>query len=233
MRARKEWLEWFRVDRDLPEHPKTLELARASGCSREEAVGRIVCFWAWVARHFPRGLMTESDMQSARDLGLGVDALIGAAFIERSNGDGWRIRNWHDFNGKALRERARKRRGDSSVLPRKPPTNSEPTGRDGTETVRNERKPPRGERRTAPLRVLPNLEITEKDEADMVARFGLSAHTVSILAERVRLEAPARGYKNGRSALINWCKIEIERNGTAPNPRAAIEEFIAGGNDAT
>lgn len=54
-RARKQWLEWFRVDRDVFEHPKTLQLAAACGWSPELAVGHLMRMWSWVARYAPAG----------------------------------------------------------------------------------------------------------------------------------------------------------------------------------
>jgi hypothetical protein len=142
MRARKEWLEWFRVDRDLPDHPKIHALAQAAGCSVDEAIGRLIRFWSWVARYAPLGTFTEAEAGAARSRGLGVDDLIASAFIERANSDSWRVRNWQAFNGKAIRERARKRRGDSAESLRKPPAISEPTVRYGTDTVKTESQHP-------------------------------------------------------------------------------------------
>lgn len=66
MRARKEWLEWFRVDRDVVEHTKTYDLAAQGGWSTDKALGRLIRLWAWVAKHAADGKLT-------RAISLGLD----------------------------------------------------------------------------------------------------------------------------------------------------------------
>lgn len=217
MRARKEWLEWFRVDRDLPTHPKILRLAQAAGWSRHEAIGRLVEFWAWVARYAPYGTFTEAEAGAARSLGLPVDDLIASAFIERANSDSWRVRNWYDFNGKAIRERARKRRGDSEEKTSLPPTFSGPTGRDGTGRDDTERRsledsPPRATP-AAPKGatfIRPTLaEVTAYCRERALAGFP------AVKPQAWLDHYTANGWKVGKNAMKDWrASVRTwERNG--------------------
>lgn len=146
-RVRKDWLEWFRVDRDLPTHPRLLELARLRGWNRLEALGHLIVFWSWVARHVPRGIASDAELLTAQELGSEIEALKASKFIEPAPGGGWRIRNWWNFNGKQLKDRAGKRNGNSAEIPREIPNRSEPTGRDGTVL---ESKEKHSRRRSAP-----------------------------------------------------------------------------------
>ena len=75
-RARKQWLEWFRVDRDILDHPKTIDLAGRALWHPEVAVGRLIRLWSWVARHAPHGRLTAIDAGA-------LDLLMERAQAER------------------------------------------------------------------------------------------------------------------------------------------------------
>jgi hypothetical protein len=57
-KSRKDWLEWFRVDRDIVDNPKVIALSATGGWDREKSVGRLIRLWCWVARHAPEGTLT-------------------------------------------------------------------------------------------------------------------------------------------------------------------------------
>jgi hypothetical protein len=134
MKARDDRLGWFRVDTDLHRHPKTHALADANGWTVREAVGVLFELWSWVAEFRIDGSLSDGDLSAMRRQGVAVDALLAAAFIERTNGSGYRARNWMDYNGYAIREALRKRARPARAAR----AESAPTGRDGTETLRKE-----------------------------------------------------------------------------------------------
>src|SRR5689334_24758994 len=108
-RARKGWLEWFRVDRDLMDHPKIHTLKNEWAVDRDAAVGRLVRFWSWVARFRPRGDLDSEALRSVEDhCAFSVTALARAGFLEvLGEHEGLiikaRVHDWYRMNSKQLR----------------------------------------------------------------------------------------------------------------------------------
>lgn len=139
-RRRSEWLHWFRVDCDLVDHPRLHALAKELRIDSERALGRIVRFMGWVARHAPRGVLPASWEQ-------GVSGALGGAFPAALRRVGWVentpdgdiVRRWWELNGHLLKERERKRRGDSAesarnFLPKSHPTRAEAAAASASES---------------------------------------------------------------------------------------------------
>jgi len=62
-------------------------------------------------------------------------------------------------------------------------------------------------------------------------RFALPIETVRLIAERITLEAEDRGYRVLPSALLNWCKREVESPDHKPGHRKSrglsVAEILA------
>jgi hypothetical protein len=135
-RTRTEWLHWFRVDCDLESHPRLLQLAQQIKTDPERALGRIVRFMSWVARHAPRGVLPVGwEVGVSRLYGQGFpDALRRVGWVEKTE-EGDKFRRWWELNGHLLRDRERKRRGDSAEVPGTFPPVSGPTRAQATSTA--------------------------------------------------------------------------------------------------
>lgn len=97
---------WFQVFADLPGHKKICKLRDGLKLkSRYEAVGLVICIWAWAAVHAPSGDLTDVSAQDLADAagwrksakGL-VEALVASGLVDRTEG-GLALHDWDDHQG--------------------------------------------------------------------------------------------------------------------------------------
>lgn len=110
-------MDWIRVNVGLPGHPKVRKLSRRLGCSRLEALGHVVAFLAWVGVTREDGNLTGLD---AEDVADGAEwpgdpegflaALLGAGFVDTTEGGSWVVHDWMTYQGGYLAARDRRRR---------------------------------------------------------------------------------------------------------------------------
>jgi hypothetical protein len=96
--------------------------------------------------------------------------------------------------------------------------------------------PPAGDKRPPRAKARATLETTPEQRAACAVRFKLPRSTVDLLADRIALEGPSRGYSSGYSALLNWCKREADKAAaeapaTAPRPPGFWSHLDAAIND--
>lgn len=109
---------WFQVFADLPGHKKICKLRDGLKLkSRYEAVGLVICIWAWAAVHAPSGDLAGVSAQDLADAagwrksakGL-EEALVASGLVDRTE-DGLSLHDWDDHQGMlqdALAESRRK-----------------------------------------------------------------------------------------------------------------------------
>jgi hypothetical protein len=150
-RLRKDWLEWVRVDRDLPDHPKIHRLAAKLDCDAVTALGHAVTLWLWGARFCPLGKLDPDRIKAANNkLAVSLEIFDACGFIDGKRGEdgaliGGRIHGFYEMNASQLTSRIRKRnnRRDNVVTqPRQIMAESGPTGRYGTVQKSKTRTPP-------------------------------------------------------------------------------------------
>ena len=107
-------MEWFRMDSDMPRHPKVCALAKALDADRVTVLGHLVCFLAGVAEHAENGSLKHVDDEAIEvwsawhgDAGKFARALKSVGLIDAKRCDvhGWKKR--HEY---MIRERKRKAR---------------------------------------------------------------------------------------------------------------------------
>lgn len=97
---------WFQVFADLPGHIKIGKLRDGLGLkNRYEAVGLVICIWAWAAVHAPSGELTDVSAQdladaagwrkSAKKL---LEALVSSGLVDREE-HSLRLHDWGDHQG--------------------------------------------------------------------------------------------------------------------------------------
>lgn len=146
---------WFQVFADLPGHKKVCKLRDGLKLkSRYEAVGLVICIWAWAAVHAPSGDLTDVSAQDLADAagwrksakGL-VEALVASGLVDRTEG-GLALHDWDDHQGmlqdalarsraktaaRVRKHRAKRKAEDEALQP--PVSPEENTARNGQRNV--------------------------------------------------------------------------------------------------
>lgn len=98
----KEGMQWFRINSDFEEHPKTQALIDRLG--DPSASVYLTRLWCWVARFYPRGTITVSPGAIERALrwqnenGLLVSSLTACGFLDECK-NGLAVHGWRERNG--------------------------------------------------------------------------------------------------------------------------------------
>lgn len=140
-RARKEWLEWVRVDRDLESHPKLIAFAGNNSIPVTQAIGEVVRLWFWVARYAPDGTLDAAAERALIATGVRIQELISAKFLTRGS-SGLYVPNWRVRNGYTRRERRRKRENKRALPARNFRANGTVESKTGTATESPTAAPP-------------------------------------------------------------------------------------------
>jgi hypothetical protein len=113
-------MAWIESHQTLPNHPKTLKVARALGIDPAHVVGHLHCLWYWGVDYAETGSLTKFDeddieagAQWCGEPGHLFKALVDAGFIEEKP-DGYSLHDWWQYAGKLIQRRredvARKRK---------------------------------------------------------------------------------------------------------------------------
>lgn len=103
-------MEWLRINRNLPAHPKSKALARALG--EEVSWWRIAQVWAWCIEFAQNGRIETPDavldIEDAagwtvpvRERGAFVAACVRVKFLDKTD-KGYAVHDWAEHNGAAL-----------------------------------------------------------------------------------------------------------------------------------
>lgn len=105
-------MDWLRINKNLPSHPKSRALARALG----EPVSwwRVAQVWAWCVEFAPDGKITTSDpvvdIEDAAswtgERGEFVTACVREKFLDKTE-NGFAVHDWDSHNGAALKKAQR------------------------------------------------------------------------------------------------------------------------------
>lgn len=113
------------VKRSTPLHPKTMELARALGCRRPEAVGTLEMLWHFAAQFAPAGDIgrhTDLAIEEACDWGgtpgALVAQLVACRWLDAHPTYRLVVHDWHTHADQAV-HKLLARRGESFVMRRR------------------------------------------------------------------------------------------------------------------
>jgi hypothetical protein len=101
-------MDWIRVNRELPTHWKSLDLAEA--LNEPLAWAYVVRLWAWCIDNAPAGEIPGRNPARTLEQGAGwtgapgelANALVACGFVDR-DGDAFHVHDWENHNGKALK----------------------------------------------------------------------------------------------------------------------------------
>lgn len=100
-------LPWFRVDVDMPDHPKADMLSDELG--DPNALAYVVRLWAWTMRYAARGRLAAGARLSAEracrwrgEPGALWAALEKTGWVERVDADTFEVHDWPEHNGAAV-----------------------------------------------------------------------------------------------------------------------------------
>lgn len=131
-------MNWFRIESNVHDHPKVYRFAEAVGIDPERALGRLLRFWACVAKYAETGDLSHvSDQQIAdwfrwkKPPAQLVALLIDTNLIDPGTREvhGWWERNGHlvrDRQRKSDESEARNERAESNDFPRNETGKNEP-----------------------------------------------------------------------------------------------------------
>lgn len=158
-------MSWFRVEADMPDHPKVRRLARVLGISRREAVGLVTMLWCQVCRFAPDGALVDYSADDVEDLagwdgeqGALVEALRRAELVDETD-EGLVVHGWMEraesFKKAQAKARQRADRDKGTTVARRSRDKAttvapDGTGRDGTGRERTKDLRPGGSATRAP-----------------------------------------------------------------------------------
>jgi hypothetical protein len=102
-------MDWLRINKNLPRHPKAKALARQLG--EQVAWWRVAQVWAWCVEYAQEGRIVGEDaalnVEDAASWngqpGAFVEACVRVGFLNRVEG-GLEVHDWEEHNGKAIKQ---------------------------------------------------------------------------------------------------------------------------------
>jgi len=104
-------MEWFSVYKGLPNHYKTLDLAKYMNWDKHKAIGALIQFWAWCLDYAEDGDLRKHPGERIGE-GIGLPIEVSDDFWQAMIKAGWidtepylRVHDWWDYAGRYLRSK--------------------------------------------------------------------------------------------------------------------------------